>query len=46
MLLTIVTFVERDAELGQLHQVVSQLQEDKGKASERVEKLAKELKGE
>ena len=46
MLLTIITFVEQDAELGQLCQVISQLQEEKGKASGRVEKLAEELKGE
>ena len=46
MLLMIVTFVEQDVELGQLCQVIHQLQEEKEKASGRVEKLAKELKGE
>ena len=46
MLLTIVTFVEQDAELGQLHQVIGQLQEEKEKASRRVEKLAEDLEGE
>ena len=45
MLLTIVTFVEQDAELGQLRQVVGQLQEEEKKASGRAEKLAEELKG-
>ena len=46
MLLTIVTFVEQDAELGQLHQVIRQLQEEEKKVSGQAEKLAKELKGE
>ena len=46
MLLTIVTFVEQDAELGQLRQVIGQLQEEEKKASGQVEKLAEELKGE
>ena len=46
MLLTIVTFVEQDTELGQLRQVVSQLQGEKEKVSRRGEELAKELKGE
>ena len=46
MLLTNVTFVEQDAELGQLRQVISQLQEEKEKASGQVEKLAKDLEGE
>ena len=46
MLLMIVMYVEQDAELGQLRQVISQLQEEKEKASGRAEKLAKELKGE
>ena len=45
MLLRIVNFVEQDAELGQLRQVVRQLQEEK-KASGRAEKLAEELRGE
>ena len=38
MLLTIVTFVEQDAELDQLRQIVGQLQEEKEKASGRAEK--------
>ena len=46
MLLTIVTFVEQDANLGQLRQVVRQLQEEKEKASRCAEKLVEELKGE
>ena len=46
MLLTIVTFVEQDAEIGQLRQVIGQLQEEEKKASGRAEKLAEELKGE
>ena len=39
-------FVEQDMELGQLHQVVGQLQEEEKKASGRAEKMAEELKGE
>ena len=46
MLLLTVIFVERDAELRQLHQVIGQLQEEKEKASRRVEKLAEDLEGE
>ena len=46
MLLTITTFVEQDVELGQLHQVIGQLLEEKEKASGRAEKLAEDLKGE
>ena len=46
MLLSTVTFVEQDAELGQLRQVVGQLQEEKEKASGRVKKLAEDLEGE
>jgi len=46
MLLSIVLFVEQDAELGQLHQVISQLQEEKEKASGQVEKLVVDLEGE
>ena len=46
MLLTIITFVEQDTELDQLRQVISQLQEEKGKASGQAEKLIEELKGE
>ena len=45
MLLLIIMFVEQDAELGQLRQVIGQLQEEKEKASRRVEKLAKDLEG-
>ena len=45
MLLTIL-FIEQDAELGQLREVVGQLQEEKKKVSGRAEKLAEELKGE
>ena len=43
MLLSTVTFVEQDVELGWLHQVIGQLQEEKEKTSGRVEKLAKDL---
>jgi len=46
MLLWTVTFVEQDAELGRLHQVIGQLQEEKEKVSGRAEKLAKDLEGE
>ena len=46
MLLLTVMFVEQDAELGQLRQVINQLQEEKEKASRRVENLAKDLEGE
>ena len=46
MLLSTVTFVDQDVELGQLSQVVGQLQEEKEKASGRAEKLAKDLEGE
>ena len=45
MLLSTITFVEQDAELDWLRQVVDQLQEEKEKASGRVEKLAEDLKG-
>ena len=38
--------VEQKAELGQLHQTIEQLQEEKAKESERADKLAEELKGE
>ena len=38
--------VEQDAELGQLCQVVGQLQEEEEKATGRAKKLAEELKGE
>ena len=46
MLLSTITFVEQDAELGRLRQVIGQLQEEKEKASGRAEKLAKDLEGE
>ena len=45
MLLSTVTFVEQDAELGQLRQVIGQPQEEK-EVSGRAEKLAKDLEGE
>ena len=45
MWLAIVTFVDQDAELGRLRQVVGQLHEEK-KASRRAEKLAEDLEGE
>ena len=41
-----VVLVEQDAELGQLRQAVEQLRREKTKESERVDKLAEELKGE
>ena len=46
MLLSTVTFVEQDAKLGRLRQVVGQLQEEKEKSSRRAEKLAEDLEGE
>ena len=46
MLSSTVMFVEQDAELGRLRQVISQLQEEKEKVSGRVEKLADDLEGE
>ena len=46
MFLTIIMFVEQDAELSQLCQVVGQLQEEEKKVSKQAEKLAEELKGE
>jgi len=45
MLLSTITFVEQDAELDQLRQVIGQLQE-KEKTSGRAEKLAEDLEGE
>ena len=39
-------FVEQGVELGRLCQVVGRLQEEKEKASRRVEKLAEDLEGE
>ena len=41
-----VMFIEQDAKLGRLHQVIGQLQEEKEKASGRAEKLAEDLEGE
>ena len=46
MLLLTIMFVEQDAELSRLHQVIGQLQEEKEKASERAKKLAEDLEGE
>ena len=46
MLLSTFTFVEQDVELSRLCQVIGQLQEEKEKASGRVEQLAKDLEGE
>ena len=37
--------VEQDVELGQLCQVIGQLQEEEKKTAGRAEKLAEELKG-
>ena len=45
MFLSIATFVEQDAELSQLHQVIGQLQEEK-EVSGQAEKLAEDLEGE
>ena len=41
-----VVLVEQDVELGQLHQAIEQLREEKAKESGRADKLAEELKGE
>ena len=41
-----IVLVEQDAKLGQLHPAIKQLREEKAKESGRVDKLAKELKGE
>ena len=46
MLLSTVMFVEQDAELSRLREVIGQLQEEKEKASGQVEKLAEDLEGE
>jgi len=46
MLLLTIMFVERDAELGRLRQVVGQLHDEKEKASGRAKKLAEDLEGE
>ena len=40
-----VMLVGQDTELGQLHQVIGQLQEEEKKMAGWVEKLAEELKG-
>ena len=45
MLLYTVMFVEQDAELSQLREVIGQLQAKKEKASGRVEKLAEDVEG-
>ena len=42
----IVVLVEQDAELGQLHLALEQLQEEKAKETGRADKLAEELNGE
>ena len=39
-------YIEQDAELGQLREVIGQLQAEKEKASGRAEKLVEDLKGE
>jgi len=44
--LTTAVLVEQEAELGQLHQTIEQLQEEKAKESGLADKLAEELKGE
>ena len=44
LVLTIV-LVEQDVELGQLHQALEQLREEKAKETERASKLAEELNG-
>ena len=46
MLLWTVIFVEQDAKLDRLREVIGQLQEEKEKASRRAEKLAEDLEGE
>ena len=46
MLLLTALFVEQDAELGRLREVIGQLQDEKEKASRRAEKLAEDLEGE
>ena len=40
-----VVLAEQDTELGQLHQTVEQIRQEKAKESERAAKLAEELKG-
>ena len=44
--MTTVALVEQDAELSQMRQAVDQLRQEKAKETERVDKLASELKGE
>ena len=46
MLWSTIMFVEQDAELGRLREVIGQLQDEKEKASRRAEKLAEDLEGE
>ena len=46
MLLSTIMFVEQDAELGWLCQVIGQLQEEKEKAFGRAKKLAEDLESE
>jgi len=46
MLLLAIMFVERDAKLDRLREVIGQLQEEKEKAFGQVEKLAEDLEGE
>ena len=41
-----VVLVEQDMELGQLHQALEQLREEKAKETGRADKLAEELNGE
>ena len=41
-----IVLVEQDAKLGQLHQAIEQLQEEKVKETGRADKLAEELNGE
>ena len=41
-----IALAEQDAELGQLHQAVEQLHQEKAKESERADKMTEELKGE
>ena len=41
-----VVLIEQDAELGQMHQAIDQLRQEKAKEAEWADKLAEELKGE
>ena len=45
LLLMTVMLVGQDTELGQLHQVIGQLQEEEKKTAEQAKKLVEELKG-